>query len=387
MDIAGNRTLSSIFSQFAAYHPDKTYLIFEDLDGHCQQWSFAQFDVQVNQTAAWLLEIGIKRGESFAFHAPNSPVFVALAIAASRIGAVMVPTDHRATVDELVYILDHSESRLVVTEFDQLTVSQAAASATSCVQEVVVSRCEHPCGHPIFEREIARQDLAPPNVETSPDDVVHMIYTSGTTSKPKGVLMTNRALIYGAEVFVRGSGLRNEDRHLITLPVFHAAAHCHAFWPSLVCGASIVVSPRFSPSRFFGLAVRHQCTMAALFSAPLRMLLTQPPNEGWRSHRLRNITFAIALTEEQFAEWDTRLRRTPPAPMGDDRNGWIAADESTLRPAQPTLNGKTCPWLRCANPRRRWQPNASGRDWRDCNRSGSWAYRNERVFQESAGDE
>ena len=117
MDIAGNRTLSSIFSQFAVYHPDKTYLIFEDLEGNCQQWSFGQFEARVNQTARWLLEIGIKRGESFAFHAPNSPVFVALAIAASRIGAIMVPTDHRATIDELVYILDNSESRLVVTEF------------------------------------------------------------------------------------------------------------------------------------------------------------------------------------------------------------------------------------------------------------------------------
>ena len=307
MDIAGNRTISSIFSQYAAYHPDKTYLIFEDFEGQCQQWSFAQFEGWVNQTASWLLEIGIKRGDSFAFHAPNSPVFVALALAASRIGAVIVPTDHRATVDELVYILDNSESRLVVTEFDQLMLTQEAAAATSCVQEVVVSRCEHPSGQPVFEREVARQDPFPPNVEISADDVVHMIYTSGTTSNPKGVLFTNRALIYGAEVFVRASGLRNQDRHLITLPVFHAAAQCHAFWPSLVCGASIVLSPRFSPSRFFGLAVRHQCTMAALFSAPLRMLLAQPQTENHRLHRLRNVTFAIALTDEQFAEWDTRF--------------------------------------------------------------------------------
>ncbi len=307
MDIAGNRTISGIFSQFAAYHPDKTYLIFEDLEGRCQQWSFAQFEERVNQTARWLLEMGVKRGEAFAFHAPNSPAFVALAIAASRVGTVIVPTDHRATVDELVYILDHSESRLVVTEFEQLEVAQAAALATSCVQEIVLSRCKHPSGHPVFECEIARQDTSPPDVEISPEDVVHMLYTSGTTSRPKGVLFTNRALIYGAEVFVRASGLRNEDRHLITLPVFHAAAQCHAFWPSLVCGASIVVSPRFSPTRFFGLAVRHQCTMAALFSAPLRMLLAQPPNETQRFHRLRNATFAIALTDEQFAEWDVRF--------------------------------------------------------------------------------
>ena len=73
MDIAGNRTISSIFSQFAAYHPDKTYLIFEDLEGHCQQWSFAQFEARVNQTAAWLLEIGIKRGNRSPFMLPIRP--------------------------------------------------------------------------------------------------------------------------------------------------------------------------------------------------------------------------------------------------------------------------------------------------------------------------
>ena len=307
MDIVGNRTISDIFSEFAAYHPDKTYLIFEDLEGCCQQWSFAQFEGRVNQTASWLLAMGVKQDEAFAFHAPNSPTFVALALAASRIGAIMVPTDYRATVPELTYILDHSESRLVVTEPEQLQIAQAAASATSWVQEVVLSRCENPSGHPVFEHGIDRQDTSPPDVATSPDDVVHMLYTSGTTSRPKGVLLTNRALIYGAEVFVRATGLRNEDRHLITLPLFHAAAECHAFWPSLVCGAGIVVSPRFSPTRFFGLAIRHQCTMAALFSAPLRMLLAQPPNESWRFHRLRNITFAIALTGEQFAEWDRRF--------------------------------------------------------------------------------
>ncbi|MBI4532063.1 MAG: AMP-binding protein [Candidatus Latescibacteria bacterium] len=312
MDIVGNRTLSGIFSRFAVYHPDKTYLIFEDFEGHSQQWSFAQCEERTNRTARWLLAIGIKRGESFTFHAPNSPAFVVLAIAASRIGAIMVPTDYRATVNEVSYIVDHSESRLIITEPEQLNVVQAVASAVSRVQEVVLSlpvedRYGETDGHPIFEREIERQETTPPDVATGADDVVHILYTSGTTSRPKGVLLTNKALIYGAEVFVRASGLRNDDRHLITLPLFHAAAQCHAFWPSLVCGAGIVVAPRFSPTRFLGLAIRHQCTMAALFSAPLRMLLAQPHNEGWQAHRLRNVTFAIALTEEQFDEWDRRF--------------------------------------------------------------------------------
>lgn len=307
MDIAGSRTLSGVFSGFAACQPDKTFLVFEDLEGQCEQWSFAQFDRRVNQTARWLLSMGIQRGESFALCAMNSPAFLALSIGASRIGAIMVPADYRATVDELAYLVDHSESRLIVTEPEPLKVVQAAAARSSRVQEVVLSQCDKGQGHPVFEHEIERQNTAHPNEPISADDVVHMLYTSGTTSLPKGVMLTNRALIYGAEVFVRGCGLRNEDRHLITLPLYHAAAQCHAMWPSLVSGCSITLAPRFSPKRFFPLAIRHGCTMAALFSAPLRMLLNQSSNPAWRSHRLRNVTFAIALAKEQFAEWDHRF--------------------------------------------------------------------------------
>ena len=305
MDIVRPRTLSDIFSSFAAFQPEKTFLIFEDLDGQFERWDFGQFERRVNQTAWWLLEMGIGRGQTFALVGMNSPAFVALAIAASRIGAIMVPADYRATVPELAYVLEHSESRLLITESDQLEVAQHAASAAP-VQEVVLAGCPSTQGHPVFEAQVERQKTTRPAVKTDADDVVHMLYTSGTTSQPKGVMLTNRALIYGAEVFVRGSGLRSDDRHLITLPFYHAAAQCHAFWPSLVCGASIVVSPRFSPRRFFPLAIRHQATMAALFSAPLRMLLNQPDQPTWRSHRLRNITFAIALTQPQFDDWERR---------------------------------------------------------------------------------
>ena len=306
MDITREQTLSDIFSEFAGCQPEKTFLIFEDLDGQCQRWTFSQFDRRVNQTARWLLRMGIERGQTFALASMNSPAFVALAIASSRIGAVMVSADYRATVDELTYLLAHSESRLLITGGDQLKVAQSAADGTP-VQELVVTGCQDRKDHLIFEDEVERQESSRPDTEIGADDVVQMLYTSGTTSKPKGVMLTNRALIYGAEVFAKGSGLRIDDRHLITLPFYHAAAQCHAFWPSVVCGSGIVVSPRFSPSRFFPLAIRHQATLAALFSAPLRMLLNQSDQPAWQSHRLRNVTFAIALSQQQFDEWDRRF--------------------------------------------------------------------------------
>ena len=306
MVIARSRTVSDVFAAFVAHQPQKTFLIFEDLEGQCEQWSFVQFDQLVNQTSWWLLDMGIQQGQAFTLAAMNSPTFVALALAASRIGAILVPADYRATTEELAYLLDHSESRLLLTEPDGVEVAHSAVGGTQ-VQDVILSRCPGDQGYPVFEEQIARHKTSPPDMKTDADQVVQMLYTSGTTSKPKGVMLTNRALIYGAEVFVRGSGLRDEDRHLITLPFFHAAAQCHAFWPSLVCGASMIVSPRFSPTRFFPLAIRHHATMAALFSAPLRMILGQPDNSDWRAHRLRNITFAIALTQQQFDQWDNRF--------------------------------------------------------------------------------
>jgi carnitine-CoA ligase len=108
-------------------------------------------------------------------------------------------------------------------------------------------------------------------------------------------------------VFRAGSGLRQEDTHLIALPLFHAAAQCHALWPSLIAGARVVLLPRFSASRYFEQATAYSATMAALFGAPLRMLLNQSEASADHQHSLRNITFAQNLSESQYTAWHERF--------------------------------------------------------------------------------
>jgi crotonobetaine/carnitine-CoA ligase len=164
-----------------------------------------------------------------------------------------------------------------------------------------------PEDYPIYERELARQPTSVPPAAGATERVVQLLYTSGTTARPKGVMLTNASLIYGAEVFRAASGLRGDDRHLIALPLFHAAAQCHALWPSVIAGASIAILARFSASRYFEQAVAYDASMAALFGAPLRMLLNQPEQSADRAHRLRNVTFAQNLTAEQYATWHGRF--------------------------------------------------------------------------------
>jgi crotonobetaine/carnitine-CoA ligase len=134
-----------------------------------------------------------------------------------------------------------------------------------------------------------------------------MLYTSGTTSKPKGCLITHANYIYGAEAISKATRLSSEDRHLVVLPLFHAAAQMHQTIPILLVGGSIALMERFSASRFMDQAIRYRATASALFAAPIRMILAQPVCEEHRRNLMRVVTFAQNVTEAQLAEWHTRF--------------------------------------------------------------------------------
>jgi crotonobetaine/carnitine-CoA ligase len=98
------------------------------------------------------------------------------------------------------------------------------------------------------------------------------------------------------------------DRHLIVLPLFHAGAQLHAFLPMLLAGGSVALVERFSATRFVEQAIRHEATLAALFAAPIRMLLGQPRSARDGQTRLRAVSYAQNITPQQFEEWHERFR-------------------------------------------------------------------------------
>lgn len=309
MDISENRTLYSVFAEHASRQPDREYLIFERNDQQVFCWSFAQFLQSVHQAANLLQSLGIGDGDVVNLHLGNHPAYPQLILAASYLGAVVVPTNPVSTAEELSYLVTHSESKIIFTQLDCLEIVRKVVAA-SAGQRIMLCQTESqvPPGYPVYESELARQSSLPPQHSGAPEKVTQLLYTSGTTARPKGVMLTNAHLIYGAETFRGATGLRLEDRHLIALPLFHAAAQCHALWPSLVAGCSIAIMSRFSASRFFEQAITYSGTMAALFGAPLRLLLSQPERPSDDMHHLRNITFAQNLTAAQYERWRKRFR-------------------------------------------------------------------------------
>jgi crotonobetaine/carnitine-CoA ligase len=308
VDIVGHRTLYSVLAARAAHEPDREWLVYERDDGQVFRWTIGQFLESVHQAANLLVALGIGPGDVVNLHLSNHPAYPQLILACSYLGAVAMPTNPAITADELGYLVAHSESKVIFSETACLDVARQVAKETG-VKRIIP--CETgpalPDGFPIYGAELPRQPTAPPPAHGAAEKVVQLLYTSGTTARPKGVLLTNANFVYGAEVFRAGSGLRPEDRHLIALPLFHAAAQCHALWPSLVGGASVALLSRFHASRYFAQAIAYDATLAALFGALLRMLLNQPERPTDRGHRLRNVTFAQNLSPAQYAAWHRRF--------------------------------------------------------------------------------
>ena len=300
MLIVGNRTLGSALEDKALRFGDEPFLVYEEAAGATARWTWREFDADVNRVAHLLLARGLRHGDRFNLHLGNCPEFLLFWMAAARTGTVMVPTNPVATADEMEYILAHSEARLAVTEAQYATTIHAVAGRCPALGGVLEARPLAPLldGLPSSKPQTAVAPLAE----------ISMQYTSGTTSKPKGVLLTHANYIYGGEVMSKAMRVGPGDRHLIVLPLFHAGAQVHAFIPMLLCGGSVALMERFSATRFVEQAIRHEATLAALFAAPIRMLLAQPRSASDSGMRLRAVSYAQNITPQQFEEWHARFQ-------------------------------------------------------------------------------
>jgi crotonobetaine/carnitine-CoA ligase len=308
LSIVGRRTLRHELEAKVERHPNKTWLIFEGRDGSVQHITYGGFARRARQAAAVLTGLGLRPGDKLILHLNNCPDFLELWFGAALCGAVIVPVNTQSSMDELEYLVNHSESVLFATEPALLPLADALLVRCPNVRHLLVCRTGEDEGR---ARSYPRlREAAPdawPNHQPHPLDEVAILYTSGTTSRPKGCLITHANYIHVGESVARGLRADPEDRWLTVLPFFHGNSQYYATMPALIVGASVAMMERFSASRYFHQATRYDCTLSSLFAAPMRMLLAQPISPAHRMHRLRLVIFAQNLTEQQLAEWDDRF--------------------------------------------------------------------------------
>ncbi len=308
MNIVGNRNLRKVLEQKVAMDPHKTFLIFEAEDGVERTFSYRQFDQMVNRTANALLRNGVTKGDKVNLHLTNCPEFLFFWFATAKIGAVMMPTNPLSPPDELGYPVHHSESVLSVTQPDLLPAVRAIRWSCPNLRQIVLTGSnEEAEGIIPFSRFIEGQPDTLADLPLNPSEEAAILYTSGTTNRPKGVLVTHANYVFLGEAISKNMRLGPEDRHLVSLPLFHGNAQYYSFMTALTVGASAALMPRFSASRWIKQAIRYRCTVSSLFAAPIRMVLAQPRDAADRQNELRLVIFAQNVTQAQLDDWQDRF--------------------------------------------------------------------------------
>jgi len=314
--------LSGLLTDRAASHGSREFLVFErqpvnNADGRLAQSSYRQtltfrdLNDRVNQACHFLSVQGLTQGDVFNLHLPNCPSFLVLWFAGVRLGAIMMPTNVQASAEELVYQLEHSSAKMAFTTFEHLGTLGQCQDEINCLKTII--RCDPYTDDPAadsFEallREQADSLWVCPADET---DLAAIMYTSGTTSKPKGVMVTHANYLAAGQTVADAIELRENDRHMVVLPLFHGNAQYYSTMSALLRGASIAVMDRFSASQYFEKCIEYDCTVASLFAAPIRMILAQAENPGHRRNRLRIVLYAQNLTEQQMNDWQRRFDAT-----------------------------------------------------------------------------
>lgn len=285
-------TFAARWRQAVAAAPDRLFLRWEGQEGTATDWTYAQFDELVAAVAGGLIQRGVEAGDGVHLAMPNAPAFVAVWLATVRLGGWIVPSDPGSTARELREHLARTKPKLGVCERQRATTyAQAAAGDVGHVSvDVDDTELSDLRGQPLDQAQV---------LAATPQQRAAVMFTSGTTAAPKGVVVTQANYAFAGDIMAAASGLAEHDRQIVVLPLFHANAQYYSFAAAISVGASVVLMPRFSARGFLQQAARHQATHASLFASPMRMILARgaTPVPGLR---LRHVWYAQNITTEQY---------------------------------------------------------------------------------------
>ena len=243
------------------------------IDGDAS-WTYAQFLDRCDRWSTALQELGIGSGDRVAYLAPNSHAQLESFYAVPQIGAVLVPLNHRLIADDFVYLLNHSGARIVCAQRDYLGTIDSIRSRLPQLEHFVALTGE---GNDWLDYETllsARSpDFIPPEIRET--DLLTINYTSGTTSRPKGVMITHRNAWMNSIGTLIHQPMTCADRFLWTLPMFHANGWTFV-WTITAAGATHICLRKVEPRAVFELMAKEQVTMLCAAPTVLISLANAP---------------------------------------------------------------------------------------------------------------
>jgi fatty-acyl-CoA synthase len=262
--------LCDLIERNAAFAPGKPAIRFEG-----ETLSYAGFAARIEDTARALKsELGVGRGDRVAILSLNRPDYLVLLYACARLGAMLVPLNWRLAVAEQAFILSDAGAKVLVLE--QAFAAVLPALRPSLPDVAIVGLDFAPADGRAFDRLLAAASGDGRNPHTDLACPLLIVYTSGTTGRPKGAVLRQEALLWNGVMSQHMHGLTSEDHVLTVLPFFHVGGLNIQTTPALHHGATVTIHSRFAPDTTLAAFERDRPTLTVLVPATIQAVSEHP---------------------------------------------------------------------------------------------------------------
>ncbi|MDT4969729.1 MAG: long-chain acyl-CoA synthetase [Acidobacteriota bacterium] len=277
------QNIRDLLESRASAAPEKHFLFSED-DG--RRYTYAEFDAAVNRAAGLLATQGIGKGDVVSLLMPNGPEYIIAYFACFKLGALAGPVNSLLKSEEIAYVIGNSEAKALLVSSEYLPRVDPIRDQLEALKHVTVFDDE-------AKATVECVDDVPSHVDIANDDEAIIIYTSGTTGKPKGCLLTHGNVIANARQISRWLNFTERDCLLTVMPLFHMNAVSVTTMTPLYAGASTVVSPKFSVSRFWNIISDYRVTSFGSVATMLSLLLKTYPDGVPSELKTEQLRFAM----------------------------------------------------------------------------------------------
>ena len=268
--------------------------------GSCfKRLTYGEMDKKANQFANALIELGLQKGDKIATIAANSIEFLVAFFGASKCGVVIVPLNPVISLEDIEYQLKHSETKFVIVD-DEFFPKFKTLLKNNKLDYILIPITEGFIGK-TFKEFIADKSCTEPEVEIRERDILEILYTSGTTALPKGVMESHMNVICGAlnaALSTAYIGMTKPNSISATvMPLFHCAQQAVTFGAALIPGGKTVIFRSFIPNDFFEAVEKEKITLSFLLPTMLRALLDQDTSK-YDISSLKYMLYAMTPMDE-----------------------------------------------------------------------------------------
>jgi fatty-acyl-CoA synthase len=281
--------IGEVVSRNARKFPGKTALLWEG-----GRLTYDAFNRRINSLANALLGLGIKRGEKVALLLANGPEILETAFALFKIGSVAVPLNFRLAGKEIEYIVNNSDAKILVVGQEFVPAVQGIRDSLHQIQEFIAVCKEAPEGMTSYNDLILSSNDQDPATFIDDDDDALILYTSGTTGRPKGAVMTHKSFLMNAINWVVAYHTGYNDMLLCIPPLFHVAALGYAL-THFYMGASIYIEKMFDPQRTYEIITKEHITTLFLVPAMWIALLQVENKENYNTSSMRILNTGASI--------------------------------------------------------------------------------------------